>query len=98
MARENLALSEVLTPDRWPTYDAMSMLGEALAGQERFAEAEQLLLDGYRGMKSQEEVLPPALLHLLPAAAERLVKLYDDWDKPDQAAVWRQALQQLRTD
>jgi len=74
------------------------MLGETLLGQNEYKEAEPLLIDGYQGLKARENILPPALSHLLPDAGERLVQLYDRCEKPDQALEWRQTLQQLRTE
>ncbi len=38
----------------------MSMLGEALLGQGRFAEAEPLIVGGYEGMNALKAQIPPA--------------------------------------
>ena len=54
MLREVLAIREKVRPDAWTTFNTKSMLGEALLGQKRYAEAEPLLLAGYRGMKERE--------------------------------------------
>ncbi len=56
---------------------------EGQAGQNRFDEAESLLLDGYAGL---DAALPPGRRpqKLLPAI-ERLVQLYESWGKPDKA-------------
>jgi hypothetical protein len=35
------------------------MLGGALLGQQKYAEAESLLLDGYKGMNEREAAIPP---------------------------------------
>jgi len=34
------------------------MLGAALLGQKKYAEAEPLLIDGYEGMKQREQTIP----------------------------------------
>src|SRR5262245_15999228 len=51
LLRECLAIREKAQPDAWTTCNARSMLGAALLGQGKLAEAEPLLLDGYRGVK-----------------------------------------------
>ena len=73
----------------WGAFNAESLLGGALLGQKKYAEAEPLLLSGYNGMKARETAIPPAARPNLPAAAERLVRLYEEWDKPGEAAKWR---------
>ena len=42
-------------PDAWTTFNAKSLLGEALAGQTKYADAEPLLLAGYEGLKAKEK-------------------------------------------
>ena len=43
-----------IEPDTWTTFNTKSMLGGALLGQKKYAEAEPLLLKGYAGMKRRE--------------------------------------------
>jgi hypothetical protein len=43
---------------------------------------------------SDEEFLRPEFLQ---ATLERLVKLYDAWDKPDEAAKWRKELPRIES-
>ena len=43
-------------------------------------------------MKAREVQIPPAGKPRLTEALERLVKLYDAWSKPNQAAEWREKL------
>ena len=40
-------------PDDWPRFHTMSLLGAALAGQEKYAEAKPLLTGGYEGLKAR---------------------------------------------
>jgi len=87
--RDALALREKAQPDEWTTFNSKSLLGEALLGQKRFAEAEPLLLDGYRGMKQREAKIPAAAAFRLSDAADRLIRLYEGWKKPDELAKWR---------
>jgi serine/threonine protein kinase/tetratricopeptide (TPR) repeat protein len=82
----------------WRRSAAVSALGACLLGQKKYAEAESLLLKGYAGLRKDETRIPsryrPARL---TEALERLVQLYDEWDKPDEAAKWREELEALRT-
>jgi WD40 repeat protein/serine/threonine protein kinase len=92
--RDCLALREKAEPDAWTTFNTRSMLGGSLLGQEKYAEAEPLLLQGYQGMKQRAAQIPPIGQPRLREAVERLVQLYDDWDKPEQAAEWRKKLEE----
>src|SRR5207302_1359794 len=57
------------------------------------ADAEPLLLQGYEGMKQREAKIPVNVRQVrLTEALERLVQLYDAWDKKDQAVEWRTQL------
>jgi serine/threonine protein kinase len=49
--KECLAIRQKKEPDAWTTFNAQSLLGGALAGQKKYADAEPLLLAGYEGMK-----------------------------------------------
>jgi tetratricopeptide (TPR) repeat protein len=86
--RECLALREKHQPDGWSTFNAKSLLGGALAGQQKYAEAEPLLLAGYEGMEVRTKTIPPHAQIRLSEARQRLVKLYDGWGKKDQATAW----------
>jgi serine/threonine protein kinase len=90
--RECLSIRESAQPDAWTTFNADALLGGALLGQKKYAEAEPLLLKGYEGMKQRESQIPKEAKGNLAEAAERLVALYDAWGKPAEAAKWRQEL------
>jgi hypothetical protein len=67
----------------------MSLLGEAILCQGRHAEAESLLVGGYKSLKAREAVIPiTSRSHLLEAAV-RVVRLYEQWGKLEQAAKWK---------
>jgi len=90
--RESLKIRQKVQPDYWTTFETKSLLGEALLEQKKYAEAEPLMMSGYRGMKKREDKIPDREKVQLTKALERLVHLYDTWDKPDEAAKWRKEL------
>jgi serine/threonine-protein kinase len=84
--REALAIrKKILPPDSFMIPYTESALGECLTAQKRYAEAEPLLTDGYTGLiwKLGEKDVRTV------EARQRLAKLYDDWNKPDQALLFR---------
>jgi hypothetical protein len=87
--REGLAIRAKATPDDWSRYEAMSLVGGALLGQGRYAEAEPLLVQGYEGMKAREARIRVPERSRIREAAERVVRLYEEWSKPDQATAWK---------
>jgi len=90
--RECLAIREKALPDDWSRRYATSLLGGALLGQGRYAEAEPLVVQGYEGMKAREAKIPAQAKPHLAEAAERVVRLYEAWGKPSQAAAWKDKL------
>jgi hypothetical protein len=92
LLREAIAIRAKATPDDWERYDAMSLLGGALLGQGRYAEAEPLVIASYEGMKARESRMPVPERFRLREAAERVVRLYEQWSKPDQATAWKAKL------
>src|SRR5262249_42507475 len=59
------------------TFATQSLLGAALVGQQKEADAEPLLAQGYAGMKKHQAKIPKDHTHYLTEALERLVRLYD---------------------
>jgi tetratricopeptide (TPR) repeat protein len=92
---ESLAISGKLSDVLLPFY-TQSLLGEALAGEKKYADAEPLLLQGYRGMKLNENLISGNRAKTLMDAAQRLVALYTDWDKPNSAAQWSATAESIR--
>jgi len=95
LARQCLALREMQIPDDWRTSNARSMLGGSLLGQEKYVEAEPLLLSGYEGMRQREKNSPAVPLVRLQEAVQRLATLYAETDRPDEAAKWQQMLKEF---
>jgi hypothetical protein len=66
---------------------------QALAGQREFPAAEALLLDAQKALTERRaKILPLEREVTLREAAERLVRLYEAWGKPDKAEEWRKTL------
>lgn len=86
LLRESLAIREKTQPDVCSTFNTKSLLGGALPGQKKYADAEPLLLAGYEGMKQREKAIPEQGKIRLPEAVERLMQLYETTGKKDEAA------------
>jgi tetratricopeptide (TPR) repeat protein len=91
--RECLAIRRKTQPGAWKAYYAQSLLGGALMGQGRYAEAEPDLGQAYAGLKAREGQIPPLLArHRVAEAGHRVVRLYEAWGRPEKAAEWRRKL------
>ncbi|OWY69561.1 hypothetical protein B7486_19585 [cyanobacterium TDX16] len=87
---------KVLPPGTWTIYSARSLLGEALAAQEKFEEAETLLVSACDDLQ-KNELAPPIRKK---EAIERVIRLYESWgvaaaDKLSLAQPWRDQLAKL---
>jgi serine/threonine protein kinase/tetratricopeptide (TPR) repeat protein len=87
--RECLMSRAKANSDDWSRFHAMSLLGGALLGQGNHAEAEPLVVPGYEGMKAREAKIRAQDKPRLAEAAERVVRLYEAWGKPEQADAWK---------
>lgn len=96
--RESLKIRRKYQPDDWTTFETESLLGEALMDQEKYAEAERLLLSGYKGMKQREDAIPPQEEARLARARERLVKFYEARGDREQARKWREQPEAIAAD
>ncbi|HZL87205.1 MAG TPA: tetratricopeptide repeat protein [Pirellulaceae bacterium] len=96
LLREILSFREKTAATFWATHHTQSLLGAALLGQEKYAAAEPPLLQGYAGLREREAAIPSEVKSYPIQALERLVQLYDAWDKPDEAAKWRKELEKSR--
>jgi hypothetical protein len=90
LAHQAETIEQEKRPDNWMRFWAKSLLGESLAGEKKYAEAEPLLLEGYRGMlERKDRIAVPYRCHL-DSAHEWIVELYEAWGKPTKAAAWKQ--------
>ncbi|MGL4423971.1 MAG: tetratricopeptide repeat protein, partial [Gemmataceae bacterium] len=90
MLRECLTILEKKQPEVWTTFYTNSLLGGALLGQKKYADAEPLLLKGYEGMKTREKTIPPQGNSRIPEALDRLIELYTATNKPDEVKKYRE--------
>ncbi|MCX7701692.1 MAG: serine/threonine protein kinase [Gemmataceae bacterium] len=88
--RENLKYRETMAPDSWFTFNTMSMLGGALLGQKKYADAEPLLVKGYDGLKAREKTIPPQGQDRLPEALDRLIELYTATNMPEEVKKYQE--------
>lgn len=97
LLRECHAIREKKLPDHWLLFNAKSLLGGALLGQKKFAEAEPLLVQGYEGMTQREAKIPSSVRAIrLSEAVGRLVSFYETRaaeGDAEQAAQWKAELE-----
>ena len=74
----------------WSSAEAESVLGACLAAQGRFLDAEPLLLQSYQILENASGATATGRKR---QAAERIIKLYDAWSKPEKSAAWRKKLE-----
>jgi serine/threonine protein kinase len=92
LAREAVAITERLPLVNARRFLWMGLLGAALLGQEKYAEAEPFLLQGYEGFKQQERILPADEKPRLRQMGEWVVRLYEATNQPEKAGAWREKL------
>jgi tetratricopeptide (TPR) repeat protein/predicted Ser/Thr protein kinase len=90
VAREVEATEKTKEPDNWLRFWAESLLGASLAGQTHYAEAEPLLLEGYRGMLARKGRISVPYWRHLDSTHLWIIQMYQAWGKPQKAAEWKQ--------
>jgi len=83
--RECLRGSEVTFADKWQLFHTRAILGIAVAGQGRYAEAEMLLVDGVKGMLLRVPTIPQESQVSIKEGRAWLVKVYEGLGRPEQA-------------
>jgi tetratricopeptide (TPR) repeat protein len=89
LLRDLLAFYQQSSPDDWHTFEIRTLLGAALLAQKRYAAAEPLLIDGYKGLEFRKASIPVPKHQINPEAHERIVALYQAWDKRNEAEAWK---------
>ena len=92
LLRVALSVQEEKDRENWRRYNYQILLGASLAGQGKYDEAEPLLLSGYQGLVERTATIPWENRSAVDHAGARIVQLYADWEKPEQAADWRNRL------
>jgi hypothetical protein len=93
LAREAIAIDQI---EKFRHFYWTSVLGAALLGQKKYADAEPLLLQGYEGMKQWEKGTPAGeRRRLLTDAGEWVVRLYEVTEQPEKARAWREQFQEV---
>ncbi|HXJ61992.1 MAG TPA: serine/threonine-protein kinase [Verrucomicrobiae bacterium] len=95
IARECLAIREKQLPDDWRTFNTRSLLGDTLLGQQKYADAEPLLVSGYQGMAQRQNQIPAEAKAKLKESMQRLVNLYVATGQTNQAAEWKKNLKEF---
>jgi tetratricopeptide (TPR) repeat protein len=92
LVREALGNWEAATPASWMRYYGQALVGTSLAGQNRFAEAEPLLLSGYQGLLERQTTIPIGRRRIVNEAGQRVAQLYRDWGQPEKAREWEETV------
>ena len=91
LARDALRILRAKLPaGHWRIAAAESILGESLLGQQRYAEAERLLMASFPVLRNNRSGLSSIYTQQV---LKSLITLYESWDRPREAARYR-ALQQ----
>ena len=90
--REALGNWEAASPASWRRYYGQALVGASLSGQERYAEAEPLLLSGYQGLRERQSAIPAGSRRVVNEAGQRVAQLYRDWGQPEKAREWEETL------
>jgi serine/threonine-protein kinase len=97
VVRPVLAVMEKHQPNVWVTFGIQSLLGNILVQQQKYAEAEPLLLQSFAGLKERLPRMPPTVRQpRLQETVEPLIQLYDAQGKKEQAAKWRKELDTIK--
>jgi tetratricopeptide (TPR) repeat protein len=90
LLRASVAILQKGEPEGTTIAFAQSLLGDDLARQKRFAEAEPLLIQGYEQLKARSNQLEPLYArYRITEAGQRIVQLYEAWGRPEKADQWR---------
>jgi eukaryotic-like serine/threonine-protein kinase len=86
---EALAIREVEKPEHWGTAEVRSLLGGALMGEKKAAEAAPLLRSGYEGMARSAAAIPLVDRPGLVEALDRLIDAGEAAGTTAEIAVWK---------
>lgn len=87
LAREAVAIGVKENKDALRTFVEESVLGAALSGQNKYAEAEPVLLGAYRKMLAAKDVSVQDR-EIADHTLDWIVGRYEGWGKPELAEKW----------
>ncbi|MGH9661961.1 MAG: tetratricopeptide repeat protein, partial [Bryobacteraceae bacterium] len=82
LLREALDGQRNKSPDTWRRYYTESLLGACLTGLGKYAEAEQLLVAGYKGVLARQNSMPFENREVLDEVRDSIGRLYRASGKP----------------
>jgi eukaryotic-like serine/threonine-protein kinase len=82
LLREALDGQRKTGPDTWRRYYTESLLGACLTGLGKYAEAEPILLSGYKGVLARQNSMPFENRDILNEVRDSVGQLYRAWGKP----------------
>lgn len=82
LLREALDGQRKTGADTWRRYYTESLLGKCLSGLGQYAEAEPLLLSGYKGVRARQLFMPFENRGIVDEARDSMGQLYQAWGKP----------------
>ncbi len=95
--REALAIREVENPQHWVTAEARSLLGGAMMGEKKTAEAAPLIRSGYEGMARSAAAIPLVDRPRLAEALDRLIAAGEAAGTKTELAAWKAERVKLAT-
>jgi hypothetical protein len=85
------------TTDTWHRYESEAILGASLAGQNKYADGEPMLLSGYAGMVRCQTNIPAGSRFKVKSAGTWIVRLYADSHRKRNVEGWREKLRLARS-
>jgi serine/threonine protein kinase/tetratricopeptide (TPR) repeat protein len=92
LARECWTTRKKIMPDEAKTFNVESIYGGCLLGLKNYRDAEPRVLSGYEGLTRPGTRIPPEGWYVVTNALQRIVQLYEETRRPDEAARWKQKL------
>ncbi len=95
LLREGIAIRRGGLPaDHWLIATAQSVLGECLLRRARFSDAESLLLAAFAQLQADSRAPRARVVE----TAQRLIKLYSLWNRPEERLRWQRQLTLLTSE
>ncbi len=89
LIRDALTIRKALQPEAPQTFSSESMLGQALLGQEKYTEAEPLLLSAAQGLQTHPLSNPRQHQEVVAGTINALIRLYEATNQPDKVQEWK---------